>query len=316
MGYWFRDVCAGRSAVMGARFGDICAGRCVVMKRPRQKNAAAGMVFMIMFLVSAVLSVIYPGMFGAIGDAEVSAAGTAPEFTGWVQDDASLLSSEEEDALEKECARVSEVHGMGVYIVTTQDFGGGDIKNWQRQIFTEYGLGADCADSGVMLAISMAARDWGLVGFGEAQGAFTTYGRERMGELILDDLSDGEFYDAFARYVFMADDYLTAYEEGKPYTEDHHYGEGWRIPLIIGVSFLLSLAVSLVIVLTWKKSMNTRVRRDGALEYMREGSFQLSNRTDRFLYHTVSRTKRQKESSSGSGSGGMHSDHSGTSGKF
>ena len=245
-----------------------------------------------------------------------SAAGTAPEFTGWVQDDASLLSSEEEDALEKECARVSEVHGMGVYIVTTQDFGGGDIKNWQRQIFTEYGLGADCADSGVMLAISMAARDWGLVGFGEAQGAFTTYGRERMGELILDDLSDGEFYDAFARYVFMADDYLTAYEEGKPYTEDHHYGEGWRIPLIIGVSFLLSLAVSLVIVLTWKKSMNTRVRRDGALEYMREGSFQLSNRTDRFLYHTVSRTKRQKESSSGSGSGGMHSDHSGTSGKF
>ena len=132
MGYWFRDVCAGRSAVMGARFGDICAGRCVVMKRPRQKNAAAGMVFMIMFLVSAVLSVIYPGMFGAIGAAEVSAAGTAPEFTGWVQDDASLLSSEEEDALEKECARVSEVHGMGVYIVTTQDFGGGDIKNWQR----------------------------------------------------------------------------------------------------------------------------------------------------------------------------------------
>ena len=87
MGYWFRDVCAGRSAVMGARFGDICAGRCVVMKRPRQKNAAAGMVFMIMFLVSAVLSVIYPGMFGAIGAAEVSAAGTAPEFTGWVQDD-------------------------------------------------------------------------------------------------------------------------------------------------------------------------------------------------------------------------------------
>ena len=287
-----------------------------MMGRQRRKKAASGLLCMIVFVISGAFSVICPGMFCMAGIAEVSAAGTAPEFTGWVQDDASLLSSEEEDALEKECARVSEVHGMGVYIVTTQDFGGGDIKNWQRQIFTEYGLGADCADSGVMLAISMAARDWGLVGFGEAQGAFTTYGRERMGELILDDLSDGEFYDAFARYVSMADDYLTAYEEGKPYTEDHHYGEGWRIPLIIGVSFLLSLAVSLVIVLTWKKSMNTRVRRDGALEYMREGSFQLSNRTDRFLYHTVSRTRRQKESSSGSGSGGMHSDHSGTSGKF
>jgi len=286
------------------------------MKRHRQKKAVSGLAVMIICIVSGALAVICAGTFGRISAAEVSAAGTVPEFNGWVQDDADLLSAEEEDALEKECARVSEVHGMGVYIVTTQDFGGGDIKNWQRQIFTEYGLGTDCADSGVMLAISMAARDWGMVGFGEAQGAFTTYGRERMGELILDDLSGGEFYDAFARYVSMADDYLTAYEEGKPYTEDHHYGEGWRIPLIIGVSFLLSLAVSLVIVLTWKKSMNTRVRRDGALEYMREGSFRLSNRTDRFLYHTVSRTKRQKESSSGSGSGGMHSDHSGTSGKF
>ena len=107
---------------MGARFGDICAGRCVVMKRPRQKNAAAGMVFMIMFLVSAVLSVIYPGMFGEIGAAEVSAAGTAPKFTGWVQDDASLLSSEDEDALEKECARVSEEisrTGSGRYLRNT-----------------------------------------------------------------------------------------------------------------------------------------------------------------------------------------------------
>ncbi len=287
-----------------------------MMGRQRRKKAASGLLCMIVFVISGAFSIICPGMFCVAGIAEVSAAGTVPEFAGWVQDDAGLLSSEEEDALEKECARVSEVHGMGVYIVTTQDFGGGDIKNWQRQIFAEYGLGADCADSGVMLAISMAARDWGLVGFGEAQGAFTTYGRERMGELILDDLSDGEFYDAFARYVSMADDYLTAYGEGKPYTEDHHYGEGWRIPLIIGVSFLLSLTVSLIIVLTWKKSMNTRVRRDGALEYMREGSFRLSNRTDRFLYHTVSRTERQKESSSGSGSGGMHSDSSGTSGKF
>ena len=251
-----------------------------------------------------------------IGMPEVAAAGNDPGFEGWVQDDAGLLTSEEEEALEKECSRVSEQYGAGVYIVTTPDFGGGDIKIWQEQIFAEYGLGTGTSGSGVMLAISMAERDWGLVGFGAAQAAFTTYGRERLGEKILDDLSDGEFYDAFDRYVSMADDYLTAYEERKPYTEDRHYGEGWRIPLIIGISFLLSLTVSLTIVLTWKKSMNTRVRRDGALEYMREGSFHLSNRTDRFLYHTVSRSKRQKESSSGSAGSGMRSDRSGTSGKF
>lgn len=288
----------------------------MVMGRQGRIKTAVKAAVVIAVILSVILFSGVPGIFGPACLAEVSAAGTVPEFTGWVCDDAGLLSDEEEEALEKECARVSEVHGAGIYIVTTPDFGKGDIKNWQRQIFAEYDLGADCADSGVMLAVSMAARDWGLVGFGAAREAFTTYGRERMGELILGDLSDGEFYDAFDRYVSMADDYLTAYEKGKPYTEDHHYKEGWRILLIVGASFLLSLTVSLTVVLTWKKSMNTRVRQDQAMEYMREGSFRLSNRADRFLYHTVSRTKRQKESSSGGGGGGMHSDRSGTSGKF
>lgn len=252
-----------------------------------------------------------------IGMPEVAAAGNDPGFEGWVQDDAGLLTSEEEEALEKECSRVSEQYGAGVYIVTTPDFGGGDIKIWQEQIFAEYGLGTGTSGSGVMLAISMAERDWGLVGFGAAQAAFTTYGRERLGEKILDDLSDGEFYDAFDRYVSMADDYLAAAEKGEPYTEDHPYGEGWRIPLIVGVSFLLSFSVSFGVVLSWKRSMNTRVSRDGAMEYMKADSFHLFNRSDRFLYHTVTRTKRQTESHSDSGgSSGMHSNSSGTSGKF
>lgn len=255
-------------------------------------------------------------VIGGNGPSEVSAAGNGSGFEGWVQDDAGLLTSEEEESLEKECSRVSERYRTGVYIITTPDFGGGDIKDWQDRIFAEYGLGTGTNGSGVMLAISMAERDWGLVGFGEAREAFTTYGRERLGEKILDDLSDGEFYDAFDRYVSMADDYLEAAEKGKPYTEDRPYGEGWRIPLIVGASFLLSFSVSLGVVLSWKRSMNTRVCRDGAMEYMKADSFHLFDRSDRFLYHTVTRTKRQTESHSDSGSSGMHSNSSGTSGKF
>ena len=238
------------------------------------------------------------------------------DLEGWVRDDAGLLASSEEDALERECGLLFQEHGTAVYIVTTPDFGGGDIKDWQRQIFSAYDLGADSGGSGVMLAISMAGRDWGLVGFGTAQDAFSTYGRERLGELILDDLSDGEFYEAFSKYLSIADDYLTAEEKGSPYTERHRYGEGWRIPLIIGISFLLSLGVSIGVVLAWKKGMNTRVRQNGAMDYLKKGSFYLSGQSDLFLYHTVNRTRRPQNNSSGRGGGGMHSDSSGTSGKF
>lgn len=235
-------------------------------------------------------------------------------FEGMVQDDARLLDAEEEAALEQECGAVLEEYGIGAYIVTTQDFGGGDIKDWQRRVFEACGLGKDCGGNGVMLAISMAERDWGLVAFGTAQSAFTTYGRERMGELILDDLSDGEFYEAFSEYLSMAQDYLKADREGTPYTEEHRYGEGYRIPLIIGVSFVLSLAVSLAVLFSWKKSMNTRIRQDGAMAYFKEGSLRLDSQTDQFLYHNITRTKIQKADTSGGSA--MHSDSSGTSGKF
>ena len=85
--------------------------------------------------------------------------------------------------------------------------------------------------------------------------------------------------------------------------------------MIFGVSFLLSLGISAAVVIAWRKGMNTRVRQNGAMEYLKAGSFHLSNRSDLFLYHTVSRTKKPEQHSS-SGSGSMRSDSSGTSGKF
>lgn len=226
------------------------------------------------------------------------------------------MTLQEEDELETECSRLFQEYGTGIYIVTTSNFGGGDIKNWQRQIFAEYDLGADSGGSGVMLAISMAERDWGLVGFGAAQEAFSTYGRERLGKLILDDLSEGDFFEAFSKYLSISEDYLVAWEKGSPYTERHKYGGRWRIPLIIGVSFLISLGVSVGVVMSWKKGMNTRVRQTGAMNYLKAGSFYLTNQSDMFLYHTISRTHRPQDNSSSSGGGGMHSDSSGTSGKF
>lgn len=246
---------------------------------------------------------------------QVSAAEGLSGFEGRIQDDAQLLTIEEEELLEEECARISADHGTSVCIVTTPDFGVGDIKNWQRAVFSEYALGAESAGSGVMLAVSMAERDWGLAAFGSAQDAFTTYGRERMGEIIVEDLSDGEYYDAFAGYLSMAEEFLSAAEEGRPYTEKRRYGEGWKIPVIIGVSFLLSLLVSAGVVFSWKRGMNTRVRQKGAMQYLKDGSFTLQKRSDIFLYHTTSRTKRQTNNDSGGGNA-VQSDHSGTSGKF
>jgi len=249
----------------------------------------------------------------AVSGNETDAIGGFDAAGGWVTDDAELLTREEAAELERMCAEVSQSYNVGVSVVTTENFGGGDIKDWQRKIFAERGLGLGENDSGVMLAVSMSERDWGIVAFGDAISAFTTYGREQMGERIVPKLSDGEYYEAFSEYVRLADKFLLAASEGEPYSEENKYREPVSKVLIVFVSFVLSFVVSLLVVLYWKKGMDTRVRQNAAGAYLREGSFRLTRSSDRFLYHTVSRHARPK---SDSGSGSMSSDSSGTSGKF
>lgn len=230
----------------------------------------------------------------------------------FVIDDAELLSEKERNKLEEKCVETSKQHNVSICIITTPDFSGDDIKDWQRQYFSEHEMGMGDQQSGIMLAISMAERDWGLVGFGNAQSAFSTYGRERIGEIILDDLSDGDYYESFSKYVSLADEFLTEAENGTPYDHDHKYKENIPVSFIILGAFILSLAISLFVVLSWKRSMNTRIHQEGASEYFEQDSFSLTNRSDIFLYHTVSRTKRPKEDHHID----MDSDSSGTSGKF
>ncbi len=282
------------------------------MKRRRRKAAAAFLAAMLLISGAALAS--ETGCRAQ--EAESAGAESAEEANtgdyGWVQDGAGLLTSDEAKELDDACAAVSGKYDVGVSVVTTWDFGGGDIKGWQQGIFDEYGLGLGTDDSGIMLAVSMAGRDWGIEGFGDARAAFNEYGRNRIGELIVEDLSDGNYYAAFSSYVSMADEFLEANAQGAPYSEDNRYQESVSIALIILVSLALSFVVSLVIVLIWKKGMNTRVLKEGADEYIKADSFKLSRSSDVFLYHTVSRTEKREDK----GRGRTSSNSSGTSGKF
>lgn len=88
--------------------------------------------------------------------------------------------------------------------------------------------------------------------------------------------------------------------------------------------FLGVLAAAMVIGFVWlavmKSKMNNIRRREQAADYVRRGSFTLTQSVDRYLYSTVSKTPRA-QSSSGGGGGGSHTSssgasHGGRSGKF
>lgn len=300
-------------------------------------------------------------LFCGFGTLAEEAAGTEEKV--WVWDQAGLLTEEEATSLNELCAQIAKAHELGVSVVTVNDFEGEDINEWQRRIYAEKELGVGEAENGVMLAVSMSEHDWGIVAFGDAENVFTEYCRESMAELFLDDLSDGNYYSAFSTYIkfcnllmaelekeqadpysaesshavnnlYTENDWYTGsdpYTGNEPYSSEGPYGEPSGeervpIPLIIVAAFVISLIVSLLIVLTWKKNMNTRVQQKGAAQYYKRESFSLTQKTDMFLYHTISRKARPKAENTGhqnkprpSGgmhSGGMHSGGSGTRGKF
>lgn len=244
--------------------------------------------------------------------------GDNPDENGWILDEAGLLTDSEEEALEEQSEQIFSKYGVSAVIVTTNRFEGSDILDWERRLFAEKGLGAGEKNSGLMLGISMAERDWGITAYGEAESIFGAYSRETIGGEVLEYLSDGDYYDAFCTYLDMTDIFLADAREGKIYSEAEPYKKKWNPVIIILGSFAVSFVVSLIIVATWKKAMNTRVLQNNAGAYLEQGSFMLTNRSDIFLYHTVNRSRRQKEnrSSSGGGGGSMHSSGNGTRGKF
>ena len=95
---------------------------------------------------------------------------SATEQTGaqlyYVTDEAGLLSENENMMLEKMAETVSQKYGIGVYIVTVEDyrdFHSEGVYKATYTIYHEYTMGEGPDRDGIMLLLSMDDRDWAMV---------------------------------------------------------------------------------------------------------------------------------------------------------
>ena len=91
--------------------------------------------------------------------------------------------------------------------------------------------------------------------------------------------------------------------------------------VIIGTAsivVMVSLGIGLVLAFLCTMGMRAQLKsvrtQDSAVDYVRQGSMALTRSNDIFLYHTVTKTAKPKDSDSSSG--GSDSDHGGTGGSF
>ncbi|MDR0848678.1 MAG: TPM domain-containing protein [Propionibacteriaceae bacterium] len=247
-------------------------------------------------------------------------------------DQAGLLTASEVAALETKADAISAKHDIDVLVLTVPSLGGKEPWQFSDDFYLEheYGLGPDY--SGTVFLISMEYRDFDIGAFGEpAMTAVSMgYGQSRIADLVVPNLTEGDYYGAFDRYLDLVDTFCAAQSRGNPYTTEHEY----RTPGELGVRIAGGSGIGLLIgwgVTAGLRRTSKSVRPERSADRYVDGGLRLSVKQDTLVGSHVSRVAIPKyeppresygmSSSSGSGysthsssfSGGSSLGSSGTS---
>ena len=232
---------------------------------------------------------------------------SATEQTGaqlyYVTDEAGLLSENENMMLEKMAETVSQKYGIGVYIVTVEDyrdFHSEGVYKATYTIYHEYTMGEGPDRDGIMLLLSMDDRDWAMFCYGSrCEYAFNSYGQQKLEKVFLDNFGENDWYGGFEDYIKECSVYLEKAASGKPVRASLFF----PILIVIGLSLL---AAAVIVSVIWQKMENV-LKKATANAYVSAG-LQLTEQTDHFTHKTTSSRKIERSSSGG---GSSHSESGG-----
>ena len=229
-----------------------------------------------------------------------------------VVDEADLLSSsEEEENLLHQLDEISQRQECDIAVVTVNSLEGKSAKSYADDFYNYNGYGFGENRDGVLLLVSMEARDWWISTTGFGITAFTDAGLDYLSNQFLPLLSDGNYAQCFETYANLCDRFLTQAKSGVPYDIDNLPKEPPSFLWIPG-ALLLGGIISLIILGAMKSGLKTVHRRDTARDYVVANSFHLTNSRDLFLYQHTSRRAKPKNTNSGGGGSRTHTSSSGT----
>ena len=222
-------------------------------------------------------------------------AASATENDTFLIDDANLLTASEEAKLESKLEQISKTHNAQITIVTVESIGNRSIDAYIEAFYDEGGFGYGPNHDGVLLMMCMEIREYRILCNGLANDAIDI---GTIAESIVDDLSAGNYADAFHTFADECEYYIDGHLNGFPFDL-----EGSLI-----VALIIGLVVGLIVAFVLKGQLTSVRPQDQARAYVKSGSMHLTQSGDYFLYRTVTRRARPKSNSSGgSRSGGGRS---------
>ena len=232
-----------------------------------------------------------------------------------MNDSANVLTEDEDNELEDALEELSLRQSFDVVIATIESLESVDYDSMEAYAddlydFCQFGYGAD--RDGVLLLVSVGDRKWHISTCGYGITAFTDAGIQYLGEQMTPDMADGDYAAAFRTFVQWSDAYIDAARSGRPYDVKNLPRE----PLSLMYLFLalgIGLVLAWVVVGVMKSRLRSVAFQENAASYVREGSMNLTNSRELFLYRDVHRTERVEEKDSdSSGGSSTHTSSSGT----
>ncbi len=232
------------------------------------------------------------------------------EAAGAVFDNAKVLSTAEVQKLNEEIQRIEKKHNVRIGIVVQPSMQGRPIGQVANALLDQGFRGAPNGGIVLLVSVDPKKREYYMSTDNAMRAKITDdVGIKYIQSEMVPKLKDNKYGEAFLKYTAAIETSLDYYaKEGKPY--DPSAGFSFLAAIIaLALGGLGGYGVREVLI----SSMSNVTPAARASEYLVDGSFDLAESDDRFLFMNVTRTKKSKSSG---GSSARDESHGGGGGSF
>ena len=232
------------------------------------------------------------------------------EAAGAVYDNAKVLSSAVVQKLTAEIQRIEKKHNVRIGVVTQPSMQGRSIGHVANAVLDQGYAGAPNGGIVLLVSVDPKKREYYMSTDNPMRAKITDdKGIKYIQDEMVPKLKDNKYGDAFMAYAAAVEkelDYFAA--EGKPFDPSAGFSFiAAIIALVVGGLGGYGVRETLI------SSMSNVTPAARASEYLKEGSFDLTDSDDRFLFMNVTRTQKSKSSG---GSSARDESHGGGGGRF
>ncbi|MBE6574038.1 MAG: TPM domain-containing protein [Ruminococcaceae bacterium] len=226
----------------------------------------------------------------------------ASASTPYLNDTAGLLDNTEAANLEEKLSKLSEEYDVDILIFTLDSLGGSEPDEYANYYLDNLGYGI--GDNAVLLLISMEESDWYVLGNEYGATVYNSDGISYASDRFRPELSRGNYYSAFCSFADSTVELIEMEQSGESYKAPFDLTKNLLISLVIG------LVLALVITFFMKSQLKSVAQKYSATDYVKRDSLKVTNAYDLYLYSTVTKIAKPKNTSSSG------STRSGGGGKF